>query len=222
MDFPNYRIQIFAKAPIAGSVKTRMRPLLSSEQCTELHCALTTQVCNEVVGGHLCSVELWAASEPQHAFFTELRKRFGLAIHCQSGEDLGSRMAYSAEQALTKYDGVIIVGADCPFIDRDYLQQALQQLEKGIDVVIGPAMDGGYVLIGFNRFHPTIFSGIAWGTETVLEQTIERLQQLQYSFELLQAQVDIDRPQDLKFMDDQRFSEQLRKFSMLADKRIKP
>ncbi len=97
---------------------------------------------------------------------------------------------------LKSYSKVLVVGSDCPFIDEAYLQQALASLNQA-DVVLGPALDGGYVLIGAGRVHPEWFSGVKWGSAKVLAQTRERLESTGSNWRELEALTDIDRPEDL-------------------------
>lgn len=97
---------------------------------------------------------------------------------------------------LARHDRVILVGSDCPWIDRAYLQSALAALETA-PLVLGPALDGGYVLIGARQIRPELFSRISWGTEVVLAQTRMRLEELGWRWRELPALRDVDRPEDL-------------------------
>ena len=90
-----------------------------------------------------------------------------------------------------------MVGSDAPGIGADYLKAALQALESD-DVVLGPAHDGGYVLIGLRAFHKELFRDIQWGTERVLEQQLQRVREIGWSCALLETETDIDRPEDLR------------------------
>lgn len=192
-----------------------MQPTLSEEQAVQLHMALTDLVCKNLHQFGMCDIELWAASEQQHIFFQNLSQNYSVSIFQQEGENLGSRMANAVISGLKKYQSVILVGADCPFVDGNYLNRTLKALEKNNDVVVGPAQDGGYVLLGLKRYDSSLFDGIEWGSDTVLQETIARLKQLEWSFQLLGEQMDIDRPRDLLSLDDDRFPESLRQYSKL-------
>jgi glycosyltransferase A (GT-A) superfamily protein (DUF2064 family) len=99
-------------------------------------------------------------------------------------------------RGLAEYSGVILVGSDCPGIDPDYLKQAAAALHT-VPVVVGPANDGGYVLLGARVISENLFSGIAWGTDQVLAQTQRALARVGLQWIELPRLTDIDRPEDL-------------------------
>ena len=188
----------FAKAPVPGRVKTRMIPHLSAEQASELHYELfnwTAQVlCNEKLG----VVELWLAGEAEQAFIASAHN-LGFDSHkTQWGGDLGERMANAIADGLGRYAKVVLVGSDCPAIDREYLCSAIEALDDN-DVVLGPSQDGGYVLIGARVVCPEIFLGIDWGDSTVFNDTVDILTRGEMSWQSLSVLSDIDRPEDLPF-----------------------
>jgi glycosyltransferase A (GT-A) superfamily protein (DUF2064 family) len=92
---------------------------------------------------------------------------------------------------------VIVVGSDCPGFDPAYLCAAAKVLGEGNDAVLGPAQDGGYVLIGLRRSHPGLFDGIGWGSATVAEAQRERFRSLGFNWRELPVRADVDRPEDL-------------------------
>ncbi|UTW45553.1 TIGR04282 family arsenosugar biosynthesis glycosyltransferase [bacterium SCSIO 12696] len=192
--YPNYRIIQYAKAPQTGKVKTRLQPVLGEQGCLQLHCRLVEhcfqRVHNAAVAPHRFSI---AGSDDN--FFQSIVTSSN--IEYQQGADLGERMQRTAEKALASVKGVLIIGSDCPFFDRNYLASACEALEQGNDCVLGPANDGGYVLIGLRRVDAKLFCNMPWGTEQVLALTRERLQALQWRYRELPALADIDRPDDL-------------------------
>jgi uncharacterized protein len=97
---------------------------------------------------------------------------------------------------LERFERVVLVGSDCPSIDRDYLHQALLALEQD-DIVLGPAADGGYTLVGARRVPREMFEGISWGTGAVFSETTLRLQRSGVAWSALPVLTDIDRPGDL-------------------------
>ena len=129
-------------------------------------------------------------------FFLECENNFPVSLSNQQGDDLGERMAFSLSVALQTHDKVIIIGTDCPALEHDYIEQAIYNLDK-VDAVIGPAEDGGYVLLGLRKFSAELFNGFNWGSDTVLDQTREVLNNLNWSFTELAIMHDIDRPEDL-------------------------
>ena len=149
----------FARAPLEGQVKTRMMPhLLASEAC-QLHCDLTLWTCRQLMDSGLGAVELSVAGTIQHPLFEECQAMGLTRLSQQSGSDLGQRMYNALAQGLAHYDNVILVGSDCPAIDAAYLAQAIAALQSA-PVVVGPAADGGYVLIGARAISAAVFQGI--------------------------------------------------------------
>lgn len=211
--FPHIRIIQFAKAPEPGNVKTRMAPALQPEQSLQLHTSLTAWISQHLSDMALCPVELWAASSPGHPFFLALSEKLQISVHQQHGDDLGQRMQHAAEKILQRSQAVIIVGSDCPFIDKHYLQQTIDKLNNGADIVVGPAEDGGYVMIALRRVHSAIFSAIDWGTDRVWAQTQQALNHLGWQYAALSPLSDIDRPDDLGLLDCPGLSPQLQAFA---------
>lgn len=157
-EFPSSVLAVFAKEPRLGEVKTRLQPQLGAERALALHEALIRYVFGNLQRARLCPAELWVASSPSssnqysHEVFISLCNERD--IHLQKGDDLGARMRHAVEHAWSRaahVENVILVGADCPSVDADYLRQALTLLEAGESVVIGPADDGGYVLVGLRK-----------------------------------------------------------------------
>jgi hypothetical protein len=120
-----------------------------------------------------------------------------LLYRAQSSGDLGHRMAHAFQEAFQAgMDRVVVIGSDCPGITDTILLRAFRALTH-TDVVLGPALDGGYYLIGLRRFISRLFVDIPWGTETVLAQTRQVVRDLGFSLELLEYLGDVDRPEDL-------------------------
>lgn len=186
----------FARAPEAGAVKTRMVPYLSPRQACDLHCELVSWTARRLTAAGLGTVELAVAGDTGDDLFRECRASGVSAIVEQHEGDLGERMYRAILGGLARHDRVILVGSDCPWIDRAYLQSALAALETA-PLVLGPALDGGYVLIGARQIRPELFSRISWGTEVVLAQTRMRLEELGWRWRELPALRDVDRPEDL-------------------------
>ena len=117
----------------------------------------------------------------------------------QPSGDLGARLSFLSQAAFCHgARGVIVVGSDHPNLPDEYLERAVKILRGRRDrIVLGPTEDGGYYLVGMNRFHPEIFEGIHWSTSTVLEETLERAKRIGIRVELLPKWFDLDRPEDL-------------------------
>ncbi|MCW8944279.1 MAG: TIGR04282 family arsenosugar biosynthesis glycosyltransferase [Sedimenticola sp.] len=196
MEFPDSRILLFAKAPIAGQVKTRLIPAIGKQQASELYTELLSGVLNRLSG--IAPLQLWCAPDVDHLFFRQAAETLSVTLHRQPEGDLGQRMAYAAKDALSSADSVVLIGGDCPVLERDHLQQALTWLQGGDDAAIGPAEDGGYVLLGIRCCAAELFKGIPWGTDTVCELTRRRLSLLNWSWRELEMLWDVDRVEDLQ------------------------
>lgn len=195
--WPQARILFFAKAAVAGQVKTRMHPVLGAEGALALHNNLIRYGWQQLAAARLAPMELWLAGSKPGADESAVDVCGPQQIHNQQGADLGARMQNAARSALGRAQFVIIVGADCPSVDAAYVRQALSALASGVPVVLGPAEDGGYVLVGMSRVHETMFTNIAWGKPEVMAQTRDRLQEAGVSWQELSLKWDVDRPEDL-------------------------
>jgi len=197
MKFPDARLIVFAKAPEAGKAKTRLIPALGPAGAAALHARLVTHTLTTVTDAALCPVQLWCAPDTTHPFFNDCENRFPVTLHQQQGADLGERMAHAMNHNLQQGFTSIIIGTDCPALTASDFDQAFTHLQNGNDIVLAPASDGGYVLMGLTRFSATLFSDINWGSGEVLAATRERIATLQWPAAELKTFQDIDRPEDL-------------------------
>ncbi len=191
---------VFAKAPIPGTVKTRLIPSLGSENSARLHASLVHRTLSMAVNSRVGGTELWCAPDSTHVFFQEMEAGFGVALRLQQGDDLGQRMAFAFNRVLSEASSAILVGSDYPDLSRADLRKAAKILEGGCEVVLGPADDGGYVLIGLSRPAPELFVDMPWGTDTVLDMTRERLRRQGRRWRELPVRHDLDRPEDLGYL----------------------
>lgn len=190
------KLLVFTRSPVLGEVKTRMQPVFTAEQSLKLHKHMlqnTLSISEKLTN---IDVELCCSPNRNTLFFLECENRFPITLSNQQGDDLGERMAFSFSVALQSYDKVVIVGTDCPELDEDYIEQAVKALDD-VDVVIGPAADGGYVLMGLRKFSLKLFSDLSWGSDTVLAQTKNIINELSWSYKELGILHDVDRPEDL-------------------------
>lgn len=185
-------IQIFFKMPEPGKVKTRLIPVLGEEGASDFAASMIHRLVSLLQGSGLGETELWYAGDAGD-FLASVE---GVASHQQKGGDLGERMKEALSIGIYRSDKAILVGTDCPLIDDAYVATAAALLEDH-DVVIGPAEDGGYGLIGVRDAMPDVFSGIDWGTDQVLAQTCRRLNESRANYALLPLIWDVDRPEDL-------------------------
>jgi hypothetical protein len=195
--YPDAVLMIFSKAPIAGQVKTRLTPELTAEQAMQLHRELTERTLHLATRSNLCPVQLWCMPSTNHPFFTTSAQIWPVTLLQQQGIDLGERMNNAFCLALKRYSCAILIGCDCPSLTEQDLEEALTALNQRQCCVVGPAEDGGYVLIGLSQAHPQLFDNIPWGTDRVLEQTRTRIQQNNLRYHALKQQWDLDTPNDL-------------------------
>jgi uncharacterized protein len=189
---------VFTRYPVPGKTKTRLIPALGEAGAANLHRQMTESTLAQVrqLQADGVAIEIHYAGATADR---ELVEWLGadLVYRSQGDGDLGERMALSMKTALQAgHDLVIIIGTDCPGLTTDILQLAFEQL-RDRDLVLGPAIDGGYYLIGLRRFMPELFVGISWGTSAVRQQTIEIATKLGLSMGDLPLLADIDRPEDL-------------------------
>jgi hypothetical protein len=184
------RIVVFAKAPVPGRVKTRLIPALGAEGAAALAARMLERTIDEALATGLAT-EL--CGEPDAAEWHEVRP--GLTLAAQGEGGLGERLAGAAERFL-EAEAILLIGADCPELDRGRLQAAADALRHH-DAVICPAHDGGYALLGLRRFDRSIFEGINWSTSVVAAQTMARIAALGWSLRVGETLRDVDEPDDL-------------------------
>lgn len=202
---------VFAKAPVAGQVKTRLTVSeaggprgLSTEEAAALHAAFVRDVCERGARVGFGRRFLYVAGDLAHPRLVEIASSAGYELRAQEGADLGARMHHAIAQELRDAAAVVLIGTDSPTLVGRYLEQAGSCLAAGEgDVVLGPAIDGGYYLIGARREVPELFApGIAWSTDHVLTETLRRLRALVksqpgFGVRLLPPFYDVDTPADL-------------------------
>ncbi len=190
-------IQVFAKAPTPGEVKTRLIPALGAAGAAELHRRLSERQL-QALSTVSASGELWCAPDCADPFFRHCCEQYGVTLHAQRGDDLGERLYRGLADGLRRHRFAIAVGCDIPGLDAVVIEEALKMLEQGSETVFVPAEDGGYGLIGLTRIDRKLFEGIAWGSASVMEESRERLRTLGWRWHELNGCWDLDRPEDLE------------------------
>jgi hypothetical protein len=179
-------------------VKTRLTPILGEQAAAELHRQLVARTLRTALAAAVGPVELWCAPHAQDTFLAACAKQFGLSARDQGVGDLGIRMARALEFALAEGVPALLIGSDCPALTAEYLRDAAAALVNANDAVIGPAEDGGYVLVGLARRPAApLFEDMAWGSVTVMQETRRRLARLGWRWSELATLWDVDRPEDL-------------------------
>lgn len=189
------RILVFAKAPEPGKVKTRLIPALGAAGAARLAAEMLDRTLREAVAARIGVVELCCDPAPGAPVWDGRRD----SADCLSGQgegDLGARMARAAQRTIEGGERMLLIGADCPGLDRHRLREAAAALERN-DAVLHPTEDGGYALLGLAQFDASLFEGIAWSRSTVAAATIARIEALGWTFHIAATLRDIDEPADL-------------------------
>lgn len=192
---------LFTRYPQAGLTKTRLIPALGAQGAADFQRRMTERLVEEVrrLGNSrpFDFVIRYDGGDP-----ALMRRWLGdtLTFLPQQGENLGVRMRRAfADSFEAGHQRVVIVGADCPALSAAVMAQALDGLDQA-DVVLGPARDGGYYLVGLGAPLPELFSRIDWGTGAVLSQTLRNAARLRASVTMLEELADVDRPEDLHYL----------------------
>jgi rSAM/selenodomain-associated transferase 1 len=185
-------IAILAKAPMPGLAKTRLIPELGAHGAAALQARLIAHAVATACAAATGPVTLWATPDVVHPAFQAAHAQHGVALVRQPDGDLGARML----AALADGPGMVI-GTDCPALTSDHLRRAADLLRGVCDVVVIPAEDGGYVLIGTRAPQPALFADMRWSVPEVMDETRRRLRGLGLVWQEPCTLWDIDRPEDL-------------------------
>ena len=193
------RIVVFAKAPVAGLAKTRLIPALGAQGAARLAAAMLSHAVEQALASAVGPVELCVTPAPHDPVWSGLAPQASLTWSDQGDGDLGERMARAAKRALDAGEPVLLMGTDCPELTAGRIREAAASL-LAADATLVPAFDGGYVLLGLNRFDASLFAGIPWSTATVAQATRARVEQLGWSLQAMPTLHDIDEPADLRWL----------------------
>lgn len=200
MDAATIPLLVFARAPLPGASKTRLIPALGADGAARLSARMLRRTLATARGQ---ATELWCAPDTAHPVFAECAAEFGVRLHTQQGTDLGQRMAHALAEAFGRARAGVLVGTDCPGLCAADLAEARAALAteggEGAEAVLGPAVDGGYYLIGLRRPAPELFADMPWGGPDVLAETRRRLRELGWRWHELAPRRDLDRPEDLAY-----------------------
>jgi len=188
---------ILLKYPEAGKVKTRLAKDVGDQRAAEIYSEMSKTIIDNVSESNgYETVIFFTPPEKENEIRNWLRNK-QCSITPQTGETLGNKIVNAFARVFSSgSDKAVIIGTDCIDVSSQTITQAINSLEN-VDVVLGPAEDGGYYLLGLNRPVPEIFQEIEWSTDRVLHQTLERLKEMKLSYELLKTLKDIDTLEDL-------------------------
>ncbi|MDF0556621.1 TIGR04282 family arsenosugar biosynthesis glycosyltransferase [Kamptonema sp. UHCC 0994] len=195
------KLIIFTRYPEPGKTKTRLIPMLGIEGAAKLHRQLTEGTiwqAKQLLIHEFC-IEVYFTGGTKKLMLEWLGNE--IIYENQVTGNLGEKMAAAFQISFNSgMEKVVLIGTDCPNLNADLMAKAFEELD-GHDLVFGPALDGGYYLIGLRRFVPEIFRGINWGTAEVLGQSVAIAQNLNLAIAYLPPLADIDRPEDLAILD---------------------
>ena len=186
---------IFAKYPDPGKVKTRMQPQVSAQDAADLYRAMVEDLYISFDhSGDFNTIVYFTPESKRSAFKNWLGS--GVSLKNQCDGNLGDKLGTAFKSCFNDgYKKVIAIGGDCVTITAEEISRAFETLETD-DAVIGPTEDGGYYLIGTAEMIPGLFDTIAWSTELVFTQTIQKLKSSSLRFTVLEKKFDIDTVQD--------------------------
>jgi len=198
---PRACLIVFAKTPVRGKVKTRMRPFLSEEDCLRLHCLLLRLWMGRLrdwdLGQMHKALFLTPVGAGRHDPDLVLDAPPGVIVETQQGSDLGDRLSHAFNHKWNEgFRKIVFIGTDSPALRREDLHAAFKGLDES-EVVLGPATDGGYYLIGFSARLPVLFSRISWGTSQVFRETVQLLETNAIRWQCLRESFDLDTFEDL-------------------------
>jgi rSAM/selenodomain-associated transferase 1 len=186
-------VAMVCKTPIAGASKTRLSPPLTLEECARLSACFIEDVATTIatLGDDVSGYAVYTPAGSEAALRPLLPDGFHLLL--QTGRGLGERLARaSADLLAAGHAGAVLVNSDGPTLPRSILRAAVDAVRCGDDVVLSPALDGGYTLIGLARPHPEVFSAIPWSSPEVYQATLERARASAVTVTSVPAWYDVD------------------------------
>ncbi len=190
---------IFAKYPAYGKVKTRLSETLGVEFAVRFYKAMaehTFQICLMLPKNKYDIFLFYEKSEQSESVKSWIPSEF--SVHLQEGSDLGEKMKAAFNRMFEKgYKKVTIIGTDCPELNTKILLKSFEELSDN-SIIIGPSADGGYYLMGMNKFYPFLFDDIEWSSTRVFDDTLKKVKENNLHVYMLPGLIDIDTEKDLR------------------------
>lgn len=183
----NVLLMVMCKAPVEGQVKTRLMTKYSAKEAMQWHQSMARTVIERAQ--RLFTKVVIAVDDMTHPFFTS----FELPLLAQGEGELGERMSQVMLKSCGKNEAIIFLGTDSPHMPDERLIQAREALQR-YDVVLGAVEDGGYDLIAMRQPYPEMLQGIDWGTDQVLQQSVNIAERCGLSCHVLDVSFDVDTP----------------------------
>ena len=186
-------LMVFARNPVLGKVKQRLAMALGAAQALRIYRRLLQHTIALTAPVQVHKWLWYAGGMPQDSAFVP-RQYF---LHHQPTGHLGARMAHAFDTAFDAgHTHVVLIGSDCLSLTPKHIAQAFEALQSH-DCVIGPALDGGYYLLGLRHLMPSLFTHTQWGTDQVCQRTIQCLHTAKASHHVLEPLSDLDHPDQI-------------------------
>lgn len=187
------KLFIFLRFPEAGNVKTRLAKKVGIKKATKIYKRLAENTIKKIYPLHRKKVEIVIAYTPKNKG-NKVKKwiNYPFTYYAQKGSNLGKRLSNAVKWGFqNKAKKIIIIGSDCPDLLASTISKAIREL-SGNDIVLGPAFDGGYYLVGLNNNRNFLFKNIPWSTSKVLKRTLDKIKEAKLVYKLLPPKYDID------------------------------
>jgi rSAM/selenodomain-associated transferase 1 len=188
-------VAIICKTPCPGHSKTRLSPLLHPEECAAISACFIQDIASTIArlsgDGYARGYAVYTPAGTEAELRALLPDRFGLVL--QGDGDLGARLDKGISDLIAAgHAGAILINSDSPTLPCTLLEAAVEAVRGGDNLVISPALDGGYTLIGLSKPHSHLFAGIPWSTEAVYELTLQRAREINLPVIALDGWYDVD------------------------------
>jgi rSAM/selenodomain-associated transferase 1 len=187
-------IGIFCKTPTSGLSKTRLSPPLRPDECAAISACfirdLTATIAEVASEGHATGYAVYTPLGSENRLRPLLPPGFRFVSQCEG--DFGTRLATATRELLESHSGVIMVNADSPTLPAAILSAAVSATRRGDAVVLSPALDGGYTLIGVSKLHERLYQDVPWSTAAVFQKTLERAAEIDLPVMTLPGWYDVD------------------------------
>lgn len=191
-------LALFARAPLPGRTKTRLSPFLSADEASALYEAFLRDVLGRFTSVPWAAVTVWVSEADEQDYF---RKGFSdLEVRVQRAGDLGERMVHALHITGKDRIAAMVVGTDLPTLPEGVVKTAVDRLCGGDPLVFGPAVDGGYFLVGTRGSAPDVFSQVPWSSPETLAHTVRRARNVGVMPSFVSPWYDVDEPGDLRLL----------------------
>lgn len=179
-------------------VKSRLAKDLGREFAAAVYRVMLEHIVQTIsLGNHAFALHCFP--DTRHTFLEYCSSKYRVPLYRQEGDGLGERMFHAIHSHLDGSHAVVLIGSDCPELGLDHINEAFRLLDAEDDIVLGPARDGGYALIGVNRIDSSVFEGIPWSTDRVLDRTLSNINALGWKSSCLPKVRDVDTLEDYQY-----------------------